>query len=119
MNILLYIVNIKELKLEKKDHESQVTSAEERLAKYNKYHAENIPRLKELKKSLKPYNEEDIADRLSKLKIAHGERNTVKSNLATIKLIVKNKLKDVGIIALMIAVVFFLIIVIPQLILSK
>ena len=86
------IVSIKDLKLEKKDHESQIKTAEERLSKYNKYYAENIPRLKELKKSLKPYNEEDILDRLSKLKIAHSERNTVKSNLANIKLIVKNKL---------------------------
>jgi len=86
------ITDIKELKLKKKDTLLDISSAEERLAKYDRYFSQNTPRLRELTRLEKKYNVEDIEDRLKKLKMARTEQTTVKSDLDKLKIIIKNKL---------------------------
>tara|TARA_R100001015_G_C4632220_1_gene195510 strand:- start:844 stop:3984 length:3141 start_codon:yes stop_codon:yes gene_type:complete len=86
------ITDIKELKLKKKDILLEISSAEERLAKYDRYFSQNTPRLRELTRLEKKYNAEDIDDRLKKLKLTRTEQTTVKSELDKLKIIIKNKL---------------------------
>ena len=86
------ITDIKELKTKKKDILLEISSAEERLAKYDRYFSENTPRLRELTRLEKKHNAEDIEDRLKKLKLTRTEQTTVKSELDKLKIIIKNKL---------------------------
>ena len=86
------ITDIKELKSQKKDILLEISSAEQRLSKYDRYFSENTPRLRELTRLEKKYNSEDIDDRINKLKVAKVEQTSVKSELDKIKSIIKNKL---------------------------
>lgn len=86
------ITDIKELRENLEATLLEISSAEERLAKYDRYFSQNTPRLRELTRLEKKYNVEDIEDRLKKLKMARTEQTTVKSDLDKLKIIIKNKL---------------------------
>ena len=77
----------------------EISSAEQRLSKYENYFSQNTPRLRELTRQVKKYDSNDIDDRIKKLKVARNEKTIVNSELDKLKIIIKNKLdklKEIG-----------------------